>query len=206
MKVNKFGIIIINLIFLLNLNLIASDKKTEELIAEFKKNFSLALKATYKAGSNNLFASFNFSLDLKSNKAPEPSFITDPEEWARLSIIKPKTTRALLEMASLMVYSQARYWIKYTRFIEDWQYELKWEDQKRRFFTTEALRFDSNAFYLNWTHAFAGMLYYEFGRANHLPWYKSLLFSTLGSLYWEYIVEWREIISINDNIMTGLGG
>jgi hypothetical protein len=206
MKLKKLNLLLLILILLLDRNLAASDKKAEETLGKFKKNFSLALKTAYKAEPNNSSRLFNFSLDLKNNQESNPGFITDPEEWSRLSLIKPKTTRAFLEMAALMTYSQARYWIKYSRFIEDWQYELKWKDQKRRFFTTEALRFDSNAFYLNWTHAFAGMLYYEFGRSNHLPWYKSLLFSTLGSLYWEYIVEWREIISINDNIMTGLGG
>ncbi len=127
-------------------------------------------------------------------------------EFERLKNHRPRWGRAGLELALLMSYSQARYWIRYSRFIEDWQYRLTWADQKRRFFTTEALRFDSNAFYLNWTHALAGMLYYEFARTNNLSWLQSLVFSFGGSLYWEYIVEWREIISINDNIMTAIGG
>ncbi|MCR4396222.1 MAG: DUF3943 domain-containing protein, partial [Candidatus Saccharicenans sp.] len=135
-----------------------------------------------------------------------PHFPLTMPEYARLANPRPRWGRAGLELAAMMSYSQARYWIRYSRFIEDWQYHLTWEDQRRRFFTTEALRFDSNAFYLNWTHAFAGMLYYEFARSNHLSWLQSTLFSVGGSLYWEYIVEWREIISINDNIMTAVGG
>lgn len=50
------------------------------------------------------------------------------------------------------------------------------------------------------------MAYYELARSNNLPWWNSLLYSVGGSLYWEYIVEWREVISISDNITTGFGG
>lgn len=27
-----------------------------------------------------------------------------------------------------------------------------------------------------------------------------------GSLWWEYVAEWREVISLNDNIITSIGG
>ncbi|HEX2694281.1 MAG TPA: DUF3943 domain-containing protein, partial [Acidobacteriota bacterium] len=74
------------------------------------------------------------------------------------------------------------------------------------FFTFKAWMFDSNAFSLNWTHSFAGVLYYQFGRTNGLSWPRSFLFSLGGSLWWEYVTEWREIISLNDNIMTSTGG
>ena len=117
-----------------------------------------------------------------------------------------KCGRGMLEFGILMTYSQARYWIKYSQFIEDWQYRLTWKDQKRRFFTTEAIRFDSNAYKLNWTHGFAGVLYYNFGRSNNWSWMESFLLSLGGSLWWEYVTEWREVISVNDNIFTAFGG
>ncbi len=117
-----------------------------------------------------------------------------------------KLGRGIVEISLLMTYSQTRYWLNYAKFIEDWQYHLSWKDQKKRFFGFGAWRFDSNAFSLNWTHAFAGVLYYSFGRTNHLSWPQSFLFSLGGSLWWEYVAEWREVISINDNIMTSLGG
>jgi hypothetical protein len=105
-----------------------------------------------------------------------------------------------------MMYSQVRYWLNYAKFIEDWQFHFSWKDQKRRFFTFEAWSLDSNAFSLNWTHAFAGVLYYNFARTNHLSWPQSFLYSLGGSLWWEYVTEWREVISLNDNIMTSAGG
>jgi hypothetical protein len=120
--------------------------------------------------------------------------------------IRANPGRALFEIGILMAYSQTRYWLNYAKFIEDWQYHFSWKEQKRRFFTFEAWMFDSNAFSLNWTHAFAGVLYYQFGRTNNLSWPQSFLFSLGGSLWWEYVAEWREIISVNDNIMTSTGG
>lgn len=114
--------------------------------------------------------------------------------------------RAFLLAGAVLAYHHARYWLIYSRFADDWQYGLNWEDQKKRFFSFEAWRLDSNCFKYNWTHAFAGAVYYNCARANNLSRLESFLFSLGESLYWEYIVEWRELISINDNIFTVLGG
>ncbi len=114
--------------------------------------------------------------------------------------------RAFFEIGTLMMYSQVRYWLNYANYVEDWQYHFSWQDQKGRFFGFNAWKFDSNAFSLNWTHSFAGVLYYNLARSNHLSWSTSLLFTVGSSLWWEYVAEWREVISINDNIMTSLGG
>ncbi|MGB4705265.1 MAG: DUF3943 domain-containing protein [Candidatus Saccharicenans sp.] len=187
------------------------DKKNDHRVAEkFLNDFSLSL-ASFKrmnsllepGGQDETPVFFSLS---RNNHGDSISPLLPVTEFNRLKGIRPRWGRAGLELAVLMSYSQARYWIRYSRFIEDWQFRLTWADQRRRFFTTEALRFDSNAFYLNWTHAFAGMLYYEFARTNNLSLWQSSIFSIGGSLYWEYIVEWREIISINDNIMTAIGG
>jgi len=114
--------------------------------------------------------------------------------------------RGLLEMGAFMSYSATNYWRKYASFIEDWQFKLTWRDQRRKFFTSEGLRLDSNNFRLNWTHGAAGALYYSFGRTNGLGPAGSFLFSAGGSLFWEYGAEWREISSINDHLYTSVGG
>lgn len=117
----------------------------------------------------------------------------------------PKIRRAIVQLGLLAAYSTYRYWADYHRWVEDWQYELTCADQYRRFLTTEAIRFDSNNFVTNWTHAFAGLLYYQFARTNHLTWEGSLLASTVSSLFYEYISEWREVISVNDMFLTSFG-
>jgi hypothetical protein len=114
--------------------------------------------------------------------------------------------RAMLEVAAIFAYSQTKYWVTYEEWLEDWQYDLTWHDQSKRFFTLDAWRFDSNCFALNWSHAIAGGLYYNIARTNNLSRLGSLLFTIGSSFYWEYIVEWRNVISISDNIFTILGG
>ncbi len=117
-----------------------------------------------------------------------------------------KTGIALFEVSINIAISAANYWQEYTHFLEDWQFTLNWKDQKRKFFTSEGLRLDSNNFRLNWTHGGSGALYYNWGRTNGLSSAESSLFSLCGSLFWEYFAEWREISSINDHIFTSFGG
>lgn len=131
------------------------------------------------------------------------------EPWSlstEISSPKKQLGRAMIEYFALMGYSQTKYWLTYGQWVEDWHYELSWKDQSRRFFTFEAWKFDSNNFTLNWTHGLAGCLYFNFARTNHMNKWESLLFTAASSLYWEYIAEWRNVISINDNIMTIMGG
>ena len=158
--------------------------------------------------ASGIALTLSFSYTPEQEKTADPKSQSGKDDQAAVPAprLQKNTGRALFEIGSMMMYSQIRYWINYSKFIEDWQFHLSWKDQKRRFFTFEANLFDSNSFRLNWTHAFSGALYYTFARTNHLSWPQSLLFSTGGSLWWEYIAEWREVISLNDNIITSFGG
>jgi len=149
-----------------------------------------------------LALSFSYAQD--GNRAREAS--GEDKQKPAPPAVRANSGRGLFEIGILMAYNQTRYWLNYAKFIEDWQFHFIWKDQRRRFFTFEAWMFDSNAFSLNWTHSLAGVLYYQFGRTNNLSWPQSFLFSLGGSLWWEYVAEWREIISLNDNIMTSAGG
>lgn len=148
----------------------------------------------------------SFSYAPAGNRFQAASGKEETKPAAPLPAVKANGGRALFEIGVLMTYSQVRYWLNYAKFISDWQFHFSWKDQRRRFFTFKAWMLDSNAFSLNWTHSFAGVLYYQFGRTNGLSWPRSFLFSLGGSLWWEYVAEWREIISVNDNIMTSVGG
>jgi hypothetical protein len=114
--------------------------------------------------------------------------------------------RALLVDAALLIPNSIKYWIKYSDWIEDWQFELTWEDQKKRFFSLDAYLFDSNPFVTNWTHTVAGAVYYDFARYHRLNKLESTLFMLGSSMWWEYITEWREVISVGDNICSGVAG
>ncbi|HRD02011.1 MAG TPA: DUF3943 domain-containing protein [Candidatus Saccharicenans sp.] len=171
------------------------------------EEFDLTLNSFYLR-NKSLSGHNKFDINFKLSPSPTlPGFmITDPVEFHRLTSQPPNRPRATIELLTLMTISGADYWHTYSKFLEDWQYRPVWRDQKKRFFSFQAYRFDHNNFNLNWRHSLAGMVYYELARSNNLPWWNSMLYSLGGSLYWEYIVEWREVVSISDNITTGFGG
>ena len=119
---------------------------------------------------------------------------------------RPRKLRAWLELFGFQTYSIGSYWVRYkTAFPEDWQFKMTLDSQIDRVIFLAGWRFDSNNFRLNWTHSLAGGTYYQFGRANHASWLYSWMMSVVGSTIWE-LSEWKEVISLNDQIMTGLGG
>jgi hypothetical protein len=146
------------------------------------------------------FASGTFSLALPDGQnAGEPS-----GSKAAVSGHKKRPGRAWLELGGFLAYSTISYWHR-AAFPEDWQFHLNLDSQISRFFWLEGWRFDSNNFKLNWTHSLAGGLYYQFARSNNLSWLESWLAALAGSSYWEFIVEWKEVISTNDQMMSGIG-
>jgi len=116
-----------------------------------------------------------------------------------------KWGRAVLETLLIMAPIQIAYWNRH-QFLEDWDYRLTWSDQTMRFFTLKATKFDSNAFTINWQHILSGGLFYMCPRTNYLSIWDSFLFNVATNFYWEYIIEWREVVSINDGILSIFGG
>ena len=179
----------------------------EACTSKWFKEFDLTLSSFYlrsKSLSDQNEPDLSFKLSPFSTLPG--SVITDPVESRHPASQQPNRPRATIELLTLLTISGIHYWNIYGQFLEDWQYRPVWRDQKKRFFSFQAYRFDHNSFRLNWRHSLSGMIYYELARSNNLPWWNSLLYSLGGSLYWEYIVEWREVVSISDNITTGFGG
>ena len=146
------------------------------------------------------------------SKPADPQPGQEPKNDAADAPAKPRPVedkrigRALLEGAAFLTVSAATYWLRYSEFAEDWQFEYTWHDQRRKFFSGEGTRFDSNRYRTNWPHAWGGAAYYNLARTNRLTTAESFLFAAAGSLIWEYLAEWREISSINDHILTSAGG
>lgn len=147
-----------------------------------------------------------FNLTGKAEIVSDKPSSNSVSKGSKTSPHKPHTGRALLESAALITGSTIDYWRHYAHFQDDWQFKFTWKDQKRRFFTAESPKFDSNAFWFNWTHAASGAAYYNMARTNGLNSRVSLLFSFGLSTLWETACEWREIISTNDMIFTSFGG
>jgi hypothetical protein len=118
---------------------------------------------------------------------------------------RAKKSRAWIELGVYLTAVTAQYWLS-NSFPEDADFALTFEDQFRRIVLLDGVHFDSNQFSLNWSHIVGGAMYYQFGRTNHTSWLYASLMSIAGSTWWEIIGEPKEVISINDQIMTGLGG
>jgi hypothetical protein len=116
-----------------------------------------------------------------------------------------KRVRAWLELGAMSLTTSVFYWVK-NSFPEDKDFRLDFRSQFSRVLLLEGWRFDSNEFSINWTHTLSGAIYYQFGRSNGMPWGASWLMAMAGSTWWEVVGETKEVISINDQIMSGLGG
>jgi hypothetical protein len=71
----------------------------------------------------------------------------------------------------------------------------------------DAWRYDSNDFAINQLgHPLSGAYFHAIARSNELGFWGSGLTSVTSSMLWEHVVEFNEKASINDVLMTPLGG
>lgn len=108
--------------------------------------------------------------------------------------------RAGLEMLAILGIGKLSYQLNQEANREDWDYD--WSD----FFSSERWRFDDNSQAVNMGHSYAGALYYWSARNNGFKTLESYLFALAGSTLWEYVLEHKEVISINDEVTTTVGG
>jgi len=92
---------------------------------------------------------------------------------------------------------------------EDWDYQVEdgfldhiWQ----RHTSLDSWKLDDNDMMLNWGHVYAGAFYHQAFRNNDLSLYSSMVGPLVGSLFWEIIAEYKEVISINDHVTTIFGG
>ncbi len=115
-------------------------------------------------------------------------------------------TRSTLEIAAVLGIGMLIYQFNESNK-QDYMFEPKEALRVRLTDIHEALRYDTNNIYLNaGAHPFAGGLYYFAPRRNGFNFLESALFAIAGSTTWEYLYEYREVLSINDLIITPLAG
>ena len=98
---------------------------------------------------------------------------------------------------------------------EDWDYtglysndpEFELRPQSEVWRNFGGWRFDDNVMYLNTPlHPMAGAGYYLLARGSNLGMWASVLVTNLTSFFWEAGIEHQEVISLNDLVLTGVGG
>jgi len=115
---------------------------------------------------------------------------------------EPHYLHAAVASATLLGIGLFMYWANPDANSADW--ELNRFAAK---FESSSVRFDDNAFTTNnWLHPLAGSGYYGLTRIEHVGIPMSLVYASTASTLWEYVLEWREKVSINDLILTPLGG
>lgn len=114
---------------------------------------------------------------------------------------EPHYLRATLEEGLFLGLGVTWYWLD-RQNRADWDFPSFSER-----FSTDVLRFDNNTFPINFLwHPLSGAGYYHAGRANQLSLWSSIALSALTSTAWEYGIEFREKVSINDLVTTPVAG
>ncbi len=112
--------------------------------------------------------------------------------------------RVVLELSAVIGGGAAWYWINRDRQVTDWDFPT-WKQKLT--FADEIMIFDGNPFQTNYTwHTYAGGSSHLVGRTNGLGMWESAAFGFGAQLFWEYGIEAREKISVNDIIMTSSTG
>ena len=118
---------------------------------------------------------------------------------------EPYYLRAAVEEGVLLVLGSIQYATEQSNS-QDWDLHYDWPSFRSKL-TGESVRFDTNKFDTNnITHPVAGTLYYIAARGNRLTILESFLYTAAASTIWEYVGEFRELVSINDLLVTPLSG
>lgn len=90
---------------------------------------------------------------------------------------------------------------------KDFDFARTWSGQGRRYRDLYGVRFDDNTVNLNIGHAYYnGSFYHDIARASGGSVVDAFLLTFLTSTAWELLIEHREVVSLNDLIVTPIGG
>jgi len=114
--------------------------------------------------------------------------------------------RTTIETSALLGAISVYYWGTKS-FAADFDYDVSFETLKKKF-SGKAILFDDNSFGTNSFpgHPLAGAYYYLIARDNNLSRTESFLWTFATSAIFEFFIEFPEVASINDFIVTPVAG
>lgn len=116
--------------------------------------------------------------------------------------IEPHHARSMIEMGAGLALGSVAYWLMMDRNVADWDNPTP---QER--FNGVAWRLDNNSLPVNFiAHPAMGAYAHSFARANHHDVWTSFGYGFLTSFLWEFVLEFKEKVSVNDIIATPMAG
>lgn len=132
-----------------------------------------------------------------------PAAFADPaaaEEWtpALEEARAPHHGRSLWQMGAGLAVGTGGYWLLMRRNVTDWD-----NPKPLSRFDGSAWAFDNNSIGVNFLgHPYTGGISYSFARANHQSVAGAFGYSFLTSFLWEFVIEFKEKVSVNDVLVT----
>jgi len=115
---------------------------------------------------------------------------------------KPHYLQAALEAGIFLGLQTVSYWARPAANQFDWD-----DPAFKSRVNLSAVRFDNNLAFTNFVlHPLSGGGSYWIARTNDVSVPESELYTAAASIVWEFALEWREEVSINDMIVTTAGG
>jgi hypothetical protein len=131
---------------------------------------------------------------------PASAQSTSAQEWtpALEEARTPHHGRSWWQMGAGLALGTGGYWLLMRRNVADW-------DNPRPLsrFDGSAWVLDNNSIGVNFLgHPYTGGLSYSFARANHQSVAGAFGYSFLTSFLWEFVIEFKEKVSVNDVLVT----
>ncbi|MEZ4468042.1 MAG: DUF3943 domain-containing protein [bacterium] len=122
----------------------------------------------------------------------------EPTYRLHFSLGKPHHLRNLAFQVGILTIGTSWYWLEADANARDWDYP-NFIDR----LSIDAFRFDNNHFTINHlSHPISGGAYYLSARASNLGVAGASLTAFLSSAVWEFGLEFREKVSLNDQMFT----
>lgn len=167
----------------------------------------------YKMQLISEMAQYSEQLEIKSDRSLVDRKTQKPVTWKRAyNILREESPtmeshlRTLVQLSAIFGFATYKYYTNLVVNKVDFDYPDFQSKLKDTLLGTKGWVFDQNKELYNTGHAFAGVVYYQIARNNGYKPLKAFAVTFGSSLFWEVIGEFKEKASINDQIVTSIGG